>query len=244
VGVQQRGDGVGVGQDPGDVGRGGKAPDAQRPGCVPVQLRGQIGQVDMPVGVGADDHDVGDGLPPGQLVGVMLIRPHEHHRPLPGRDLVEQPVAPRGPVGQAQFQDADQLADSSRGAGPAEDHQVLVGAADRVVDDLPGLFPQPPGRQARAGTFGMGVGVAGQHLIADEVLDEVKGAARGGVVRVRDAPRPIRAIQHLALANDPGPDPLHQRHTRPHGPRLTRPDGHEAPPVACSGQHPFTAGRW
>jgi hypothetical protein len=27
---------------------------------------------------------------------------------------------------------------------------MVVGAADRVVDDLPGLFPQLPGRQARA----------------------------------------------------------------------------------------------
>ena len=173
VGVQQRGDRVGVGQDPGDVGRGGKAPDAQRPVCVTVQLRGQVGQVDVPVGVGADDHDVGDGLPPGQLVGVMLIRPHEHHRPLRWRDLVQEPVAPREPVGQAQFQDADQLADRRRGARSAEDHQMVAGAADRVVDDLPGLFPQPPGRQARARTLGMGVGVAGQHLIADEVLDEI-----------------------------------------------------------------------
>jgi len=75
VGVQQRGDRIGVGQDPGDVGRGGKAPDAQGALRVAVQLRGQIGQVDVAIGVGADDHDVSDALPPGQLVGVMLIRP-------------------------------------------------------------------------------------------------------------------------------------------------------------------------
>jgi hypothetical protein len=49
---------------------------------------------------------------------------------------------------------------------------VVIGAADRVMDDLPGLFPQPPGRQPRAGALGMGVGIPGQHLVADDVLDE------------------------------------------------------------------------
>ena len=106
-----------------------------------LQLGRQVSQVDVPVGVGADDHDVGDGLPPRQLVGVVLVRSDEHHRPLRGRDLAEQPVALRWPLGQPQLQDADQLVDGRGGPGAAEDHQVVVVAADRVVDDLAGVLP-------------------------------------------------------------------------------------------------------
>jgi len=39
----------------------------------------------------------------------------EHHRPLRGRDPLQQPVLPGQPAGQPQFQDADQLADRSGG---------------------------------------------------------------------------------------------------------------------------------
>ena len=86
--------------------------------------------------------------------------------------------------------------------------------AGGVVDDLPGVLPQPAGGQAGAGTFGVGVGVAGQHVLADHVLDEVQRPARRGVVGVGDAPRPVRAVEDLTLADDPGPDPLQQRRDR------------------------------
>ena len=43
--------------------------------------------VDVAVGVFRDDHDVGDGLPPRQLVGVVLERADEDDRPLLGRDV-------------------------------------------------------------------------------------------------------------------------------------------------------------
>jgi hypothetical protein len=95
----------------------------------------------VPVGVGADDDDVGDGLAPRQLIGVVLIGSDEDHRTVGGRDLAEQPVTLRQAVGQAEFQDADQLVDRRGGSGAAEDHQVVVGAADRVVDELAGVFP-------------------------------------------------------------------------------------------------------
>jgi hypothetical protein len=167
----------------------------------------------VPVGVGADDHHIGDRLPPGQFVGVVLVRPDEHHRPLSGRDLVHQPVAPRGPIGDPQFENADELADCRRGAGPAEDHQVLFAAADRVVDNLPGVFPQSAGGQAGAGALGVGIGVTRQHMVADHVLDEIQRAARGRVVGISNAPWPIRAVEHLALADDAGPDTLQQWHS-------------------------------
>jgi hypothetical protein len=56
---------------------------------VPGQLAAQVGQVDVAVGVLADDHDVGDGLAPRQLVGVVFVRADEDDRPFPGGDLVE-----------------------------------------------------------------------------------------------------------------------------------------------------------
>ena len=74
---------------------------------------------------------------------MVLEGSDEHHRPLRGRDLVEQPVPPGQAIGQPQFQDADQLADRRGGAGAAEDHQMAGGAADRIVDDLPGVLPSP-----------------------------------------------------------------------------------------------------
>ena len=48
-----------------------------------------MGEVDVAVGVLADRDDVGDRLAPGQLVGVVLVRPDEHDRPL-GRGIRER----------------------------------------------------------------------------------------------------------------------------------------------------------
>jgi hypothetical protein len=174
------------------------------------------------VGVGADDDHVGDCLPPGQLVGMVLIRPDEHHGPLPWRDLAEEPVASGEALGQAQFQDADQLADRRGGTGAAEDHQMISGAADGVVDDLAGVLPKPAGGKARARALGVGVGVPGQHLLADNVLDEVQRPARRRVVGVGDAPRPVRALEYLPVADDSCPDPVHQGRSGLHPGRVSR----------------------
>ena len=86
MGVQQRGDRVGVGHDAGDVGGGREAADQQRPLCVAVSSRLQVGEVDMAVGVLADHHHLGDRLAPRQLVGVVLVRADEHDRPPGLRD--------------------------------------------------------------------------------------------------------------------------------------------------------------
>ena len=43
---------------------------------------GEVREVDAAVGVRADHHDVGERLAPRQLVGVVLVRPDEDHRPV------------------------------------------------------------------------------------------------------------------------------------------------------------------
>ena len=82
-----------------------------------------------------DDHDVGDRLAPGQFVGVVLERADEHDRPLVCRDVRAQVVAVVELGRQAQPEDADELVDRPGGAGAGEDDGVVVGAADRVVDE-------------------------------------------------------------------------------------------------------------
>jgi len=213
--VQQCRDRVGVNQDAGDVGRGGEAPDPQRPVDVSHELGGEVREVEVPVRVGNDVDHVGVGLPPRQFVGMVLVRADEHYRPLLGRDLVQQPVLPGRAVGQPQFQDADEFVDRGGGAGATEDDHVLVGAADGVVDDTPRVFAQQAGGQAGAGGFRVGVGVPGQHMVPDGVLDEVQRPTGSGVVGVGDPARPVRAVEDLAFADDPCPDPLDQRRTDP-----------------------------
>jgi hypothetical protein len=171
VAVRQGRHPVRVGQDAGDVGGGREAPDDQRPPGVPGQLGLQVGQVELAVGVLADGHHVGGRLAPGQEVAVVLERPHQDQRPWAGRG---RPLA--------ELQQAGQLGHRRRGPGPGEDDQVLVGAADGLVDHLAGLLAQPGGVAAGARALGVGVGVPGQDLVADGVLDEVEGPARRGPV--------------------------------------------------------------
>ena len=100
VAVEQRRDLLDVGDDPGDVRRGGEAADLQRPVRVLAQLGVEVGEVDPPVRVLADGDDVGARLPPRQLVRVMLVRADEHDRPLgteveePRTSLSIAPVEP------------------------------------------------------------------------------------------------------------------------------------------------------
>ena len=72
------------------------------------------------------------------------------------------------------------------------------------ISHLPGLIPEQSGLQGGAGAGGVRVAVLGQHLLAHKVLDEVEGAAGGGVVAVRelsDAEGPAE----LVVAADLGP---------------------------------------
>ncbi len=59
----------------------------------------------MTVGVLADDHDLGDGLTPGQLVGVVLVRADEHRRPFGVRDAPGELVPLVQPGRDAQLQE-------------------------------------------------------------------------------------------------------------------------------------------
>ena len=127
------------------------------------------------------------------------------------------PRTPPGAVRPRQgpeLQQADQLGHRRRRARPAEDDQVLVGAADGLVDHLAGLLAQPGGVAAGARALGVGVGVPGQDLAADGVLDEPQRPARGGPVGIGHAPGAERPGQHLVAADDPAADPLHQRRRR------------------------------
>jgi hypothetical protein len=209
--MQQRRNRPGVGEDAGHVGGRREAADQQRPAGEPGELPFQVGQVDVAVGVLPDDHHLGDGFPPGQLVGMVLIRADERHRPLACRDMPGELVGVVQAGGDAQLEDSDELVHRGGRPGAAEDDQVIFCAADRVMDDLPGLLTQPGRLQARARALGVGVGVAGQDLGSDEVLDERQRPARGGVVGVDDPPGPVRPVHHLAVADDRRPDPLDQR---------------------------------
>jgi hypothetical protein len=72
--AQERRDRRGVGEDAGDVGGRGEGADLQRALVVLLQLGAQLVEVHSPVDVLVDHHDVGDRLPPRQLVGVVLER--------------------------------------------------------------------------------------------------------------------------------------------------------------------------
>nr|WP_143570771.1 hypothetical protein [Streptomyces acidiscabies] len=58
-------------------------------------------------------------------------------------------------------------------------------------------------RDGRGGAYGA---VAGQRLLADEVLHEVEGAAGGGAVGVDDPLRAARALQYLVVTDEADPD--------------------------------------
>ena len=74
-----------------------------------LQLNGELGLVDVPVGILVDGHDVGDRLAPRQFVGVVLERPDEHHRALLCRDLRGEVVAVIEFGGDPQTHDPDEF---------------------------------------------------------------------------------------------------------------------------------------
>jgi hypothetical protein len=216
VAVQQLGHGVG--EHAGDVGAGRERPDPQRPVGVAPQLPLQVGEVEAAAVLGDGDH-LGDRLPPGQLVGVVLEGADEHHRPR------------RRVGGQVQPQDAQQLVDGAGGARAGEDHRVLVAAADGVADELAGLLAQAGRLPAGPGALGVGVGVAGQDLLADDVLDERQRTAGGGVVAVDEPARPKGAGQLVVVADHRLPDAPQQPVDR----GSLRGAGHLRPPLADPG---------
>ena len=95
-------------------------------------------------------------------------------------------------------------------ARPGEDDDRLVVAADGLVDDPAGVLAQAGGLQAGAARLGVGVRVARQHLVADEVLDERQRPARRGVVGVGDPAFAVRRAHDVVLADHGVPDQPHQ----------------------------------
>ena len=74
-----------------------------------------------------------------------------------------------------------------------------------------GVLAQPRRLQAGARRLGVGVGVAGEDLVADEVLDEAQRPPRRGVVGIGDPMRAVRPVHHLIVADDGFADPAQQR---------------------------------
>ena len=176
------------------------------------ELGGEERLVDVPVGVLGADHDVGDRLAPRQLVGVVLERADEDDRPLVGRDVVGEvragPRAPRGSAGRG-----CRSAWRSRRCcpSPAKITAQSSSAPHGLVHQPPRVLAQPRGLQAGAARLGVGVGVAGEHLAPDEVLEEADRAAGRRVVGVRHPTRPERARHHVVVADHRLPDPAQQR---------------------------------
>ena len=138
------------------------------------QLGFELPQVDVPVRIFRNRDHVGDRFAPRQLVGVVLERSDEDDRTVTARDVLRQ-IEPFVEIGgEPQVHDPDQLVDGTGRTGSAEDDAGLIVASDGVADDLSGVFAQPRGLQAGAGRLGVGVGVAGEDLLADEVLDEAQ----------------------------------------------------------------------
>ena len=201
----------GVGDDAGDVGGRRERADLQRPLGVLLELVAQVVAVDAAVGVLPDHHDVGDRLPPRDLVGVVLVGAEEHHRPLRRRDVLGQRVLVVEHRRHPQPEHADQLGDRTGAARPGEDHHAVVAATDRLPDDLAGLLAQPRRLQPGAAGLGVGVGVARQHLVADEVLDEGERAPGRRVVGVRHPAAPVRRLHHVVVADHGVADQPQQR---------------------------------
>ena len=101
----------------------------------------------------------------------------------------------------AQAEDADELVDRAGATRAGEDHHGVVVAADRVADDSAGVLAQPGGLQTGAAGLGVRVGVARQHLVADEVLEEAEGPAGRGVVGVGDPAGTVRTGHHLVVTD-------------------------------------------
>ena len=152
----------------------------------------ELVDVETATGVFADHDHVRHRLAPRQLVGMVLVGADEHDRPL----AAAEPEHP------------DQRVDRGRRARTAEQHDVLVGAAHRAVDDAAGVFPQRRGVQARGGRLGVRVRVQRQHALADVVLDERQCAARGRVVGIHQPPRTERPIQDGIVTDHGTADPI------------------------------------
>ena len=142
VTMQQDRNLVDVGDDPRDVRGRREAADLHPTVGVTRQLTRQMLEIHSAVAIKADSHELDGRLAPRQLVGVMLVGPDEHHRPFPPIELeyAEQPV------------------DRGGRARAAEQHDVILTAVHRLVDDRPRLLA--PRRRTPTGRRRLGMRVA------------------------------------------------------------------------------------
>jgi hypothetical protein len=90
----------------------------------------------------------------------------------------------------ADTENADDLVNGARAARSGEDHHRVGVATDGVEDDRAGVLTQSGGLSTGPAGFGVGVGMAGEHLVPQEVLQEAQGPIRCGVVGVGDPAGP------------------------------------------------------
>ena len=207
VQMQQRGDPVSVADDPGDVAGGGERPDLQRSLGVVNELLRELGRVDVPICILADDDHIGDRLTPREFVGVVFEGADEHHGTFIGRDHFAEAVTVLQTGGDAQPEDPDQLVDRCGAARSGKDDDRFLVTTDGITNDRPGILSQSGGLQTGAAGLRMRVGVPRQHLIADEVLDETQCAAGCRVVGVRHPPGTVWARHHLVVTDHGLADP-------------------------------------
>ena len=187
-------DPVHVAHDSRHVRRGGEAADLDGAPGVAAQFVLELGEIDRAGGVLADRDEISRRLSPREFVGVVLVGPDEHHRPVPW----------------IQRQQAAQLVDRAGRAGAAEDDHVIFAAVHRLVDDAAGLLAQRGGPAAGRRCLGVCVAVRRQHLIADDVFDERQRPAGRGRVGIDDAARTERAVEDDVIADHRSADALDQ----------------------------------
>ena len=96
--------------------------------------------------------------------------------------------------------------DGAGAAGAGEDDGVVLGGVDGVAHRVPRLVPEHGRLHGGHRRRRVRVGVEGQHLGADEVLDEGERAARRHVVAVNDGADAVRAGEGGVGADQAGPD--------------------------------------
>mmetsp|Transcript_919 Transcript_919/g.2051 ORF Transcript_919/g.2051 Transcript_919/m.2051 type:complete len:208 (-) Transcript_919:307-930(-) len=189
--MQNDGDAIDVRYEARDVGHGREGADAQSPrgGIVPRQAQQsfQFDQIDDSFrGFGHGDH-LAPRLPPGQQVRVMLVRPHEHHRPLLATFVILVRLHYHSPEVEA----VDQYPHRTRDPVPTEDHSVdrrlaRDSGACAFADDLAGLGDERRRLTASVGDVRVGVGVARHGRTPQVILDGGHGTLRRGLIAVHE----------------------------------------------------------
>ena len=132
--VEKARDRAGVGDDPGDVGGGGKGPDPHRSLGELDQARFKVFEVYMAVCVLVDLDHSGNGLTPTELVGMMLVWTDEDHRPVLLGDVRAESETIIEGCGNSNPEDRDQPVDRAGATGAGEDDGVVLIAPNPLTN--------------------------------------------------------------------------------------------------------------